>query len=86
MFFLVQLFSPICSHLDLWYLIIVLLLEKKTGCFPALGFQSVGLIAAEEILAILKADCHTSMQSVSVTYTRFCLSLVTRVAAPVFGL
>lgn len=57
-FSLVQLFSPICSHLDLRYLKIILLPEKKEECFLALDFQSANLIAAEELLAILKVICH----------------------------
>lgn len=60
-FFLVQLFSPTCSHLDLGYLKIVLLPEKKRKeCFLTLDFQSAGLIAAEELLAVLKAGCHST--------------------------
>lgn len=86
-FFLVQLFSPICSHLDLeesqdststW--------KKRKECFLAFGFQSASLIAAEESLAILKVVCHLTTQSVSLTHKSFCLSLVTSAVALVFGL
>lgn len=45
----------------------------------------MGLIAAEEVLAILKADWHMSTQCLHYLH-KLWLSLVTRVAAPVFGL
>lgn len=80
LFFLVQLFCPICSNLDTGYLKVILIPGIKT-C----------VLSVSWVVGCWGGSCHfggwwSHVCKMSVTQTNFCLSLVNSIAAPLFGL